>query len=53
MQPPIIKDKNQHPTTIISSHNQPQRSRPQMSLDEINNFLEATSVEIKKKKNLP
>jgi len=49
MQPPIIKEKNQHPIAIISSHNQPQRSL----VDEINNFLEATSVEKNKNKNLP
>jgi hypothetical protein len=48
MQPPIIKDKNQHPTAITSSHNQPQRSH----VDEINDFLEATSVERKKRKEV-
>jgi hypothetical protein len=52
MQPPIIKDKNQHPMAITSSNNRPQRSRPQRSLvDEINDFLEATSVKIKEKKS--
>jgi len=54
MHPPIIKDKNQHPTAITSSYNQPQRSQPQRSLvDEINDFLEATSVEKIKVKICP
>jgi hypothetical protein len=46
MQPPIIKNKNQHPTAITSNHNWPQRSL----VDEINDFLEAISIKKNNKK---